>query len=183
MNETLGYYKNDGTSVEDVTMADYAQIKLFGGHAEEKEANVLVSASYYRALKKFKWYLGKDGYPRAYRSVDGKRRGGKMHKMLMGRNKGMVIDHINRNKLDNRIENLRICTPKENSYNTSKPKNSKNKYKGVKKQGKTGKWTASITKDKEKREIKNIATEKEAAEIYDMMAEELFGEYAGKNFN
>jgi len=92
--------------------------------------------------------------------------------------KGNVVDHINRNKLDNRLENLRICSQKQNSYNTSKRNN---KFKGVSKM-KNG-WCAKITKDGQTHIIKNIPSEHEAAKIYDMMAEELFGQYAGKNFN
>ena len=50
-----------------------------------------------------------------------------LHKNLLGKQeKGYVIDHINRNKLDNRLENLRVITCKENSYNRTKNKNSNN---------------------------------------------------------
>jgi hypothetical protein len=52
------------------------------------------------------------------------------------------VDHINRNKKDNRIENLREITHTNNSYNTPKSRNSTSKYKGVCLDGK--KWRAYI---------------------------------------
>ena len=190
-NLILGHYKNSGDEVNDMSESDYVQIKLLGVHAQEKEANCLVSTSVLPIVIEFSWYLGKDGYPVAYRSVDGSirmGRGSKLHIFLLKHRtklykEKVVIDHINRNKLDNRLDNLRICTPKQNSYNTTRPKNSKYNYKGIRKQGKSGKWIATASKDGSKFEIKDIATEKEAAEIYDVMAEELFGKYAGKNFS
>ena len=123
------------------------------------------------------WYLNKSGYPFSYTA-----RYHSLHRFLLGRQeKGMVIDHINRNKLDNRICNLRIITAKENSYNRTKNANSENKYKGVQKRG--NKYIAVITKDGIKKEIGGFLTEEDAAKTYDMMSEELFGEFAGKNFN
>jgi hypothetical protein len=190
-NIIKGFYTNDGIEVENIKDCDYIQIKLDGTNAKEQNAHMLVSLESYMTIIKYKWYLGKCGYPVTYQSIDKKEKsnvGIKIHKMLFGliglieSNEKMVIDHINRNKLDNRLENLRICSAKQNSYNTSKRKDSKNKYKGVKKQGKN-KWCVSITKDGNKHEIKDIENEKEAAYIYDLLAEELFGEYAGKNFN
>ena len=106
-----------------------------------------------------------------------------LHKNLLGKQqKGLVIDHINRNKLDNRLENLRIITAKENSYNRTKSVSSKNSYKGII-QKPNNKYYASISKDKIKSEIGPFDTEEEAAKMYDLMAEDLFGQYAGKNFN
>lgn len=184
-NNILGYFNNDGHLV-DITECDYVQLELNGQHAKQKNSIILISKDSLQLVSKFNWFLGKDGYPVAYQSHDKKiklGRGLKLHKMLMPYcYKGYVIDHINRNKLDNRLANLRMCTPKQNSYNTTKPSNSKQKFKGVKK-GKNGTWTAYVTKDKETFEIKDISDEKEAAKIYDMMAEDLFGKYAGKNFD
>ena len=40
-----------------------------------------------------------------------------LHRILIGAKKGEIVDHINRNKLDNRIENLRIVTQSQNNLN------------------------------------------------------------------
>jgi len=184
-NRIMKFYKNDGTET-DLDNCDFCQLELIGSHADLENALTLVSKASIGIVTGFVWYLGKDGYPVAYKCVDDNTiklgKGIKLHKLLMGDQcpPGMVIDHINRNKLDNRIENLRVCTPQENSYNTTK-KNSNNMYKGVKKT-KNGEYTATIMKDGVRHEIKNIKSEKEAAKIYDMMAENLFGNFAGKNF-
>lgn len=184
MNKMIACYTNDGKQ-SDILNCDYVQIELLGPHAKENNSAILISKSSLNLVVQFKWYLGKNNYPVTYSSWDNSiklGRGLKLHKLLHPKlPKGYVIDHINRDRLDNRMENLRVCTQKQNSYNTSKPINSKNKYKGVTKQT-NGLFTAKITKDNQVHEIKDILNEKHAGQIYDMMAEELFGEYAGKNF-
>lgn len=59
------------------------------------------------------------------------------------------IDHINRAKSDNRIENLREATRGENSQNMpeTNPFNKKSGYRGVIWIEKTKRWTARITVD------------------------------------
>lgn len=185
MNKIIGYYKNDGAICSDLSECDYVQMELLGPHAITKNAIALISKNNLELILQFVWYLNKDGYPITHGTDDKSiiyGRGMKMHKMIMGRvEKGMVIDHINRNRLDNRITNLRICTAKENSYNTKKKESSTQKYKGIKQQS-NNLWSAIVTKDGKKYTIDDIPTEKEAAIIYDTMAEELFGKFAGKNF-
>ena len=61
-----------------------------------------------------------------------------------------------------------------------KIKTTKTNLKGVKKISENN-YVATITKDGVKHEIKNIQTEMEAANCYNLMAEELFGEYAAFN--
>lgn len=58
--------------------------------------------------------------------------------------KGMEIDHINRNPLDNRIENLRLVTRSENMMNTKIFSTNKTGHKGVYWNKKSKKWHATI---------------------------------------
>ena len=171
-----------------INIYDHAQILLMGNHAKEKEEGngnkLLVSMCDLKRVMRYKWYLNANGYPATYGSIDGEFSTGApitMHRFLHPNvNNGLVIDHINRNRLDNRRDNLRICTQLENSYNRSKSSNTNNNYKGVTKRG--NKYVASITKNGKRYEIGNILTEIDAAKTYDIMAEELFGIFAGKNF-
>lgn len=183
-NTIKGYYMNDGTEMDNIFVCDYVQIKLLGNHATSNNSNILISKESFELVIQFNWYLGKDGYPVTYGTDDRKIRYGKglkLHRMLFPNiQSGYVVDHINHDRLDNRMSNLRVCTQKENNYNKSKLKGFA--YKGVVK-NKNGLFSAKISKDGKTHQINNIATEKEAAQIYDLMAEELFGEYAGKNFN
>lgn len=62
------------------------------------------------------WYLNATGYPST--RIKGKHT--TLHRYLMGKNpEGYVVDHINRDKTDNRRCNLRFCTPLENNHNRS----------------------------------------------------------------
>lgn len=65
-----------------------------------------------------------------------------LHRLLTGSPKGMVIDHANRNTLDNRKSNLKPCTIQENLRNQKRP-NNKTGTNGVSING--DKYEASIT--------------------------------------
>jgi hypothetical protein len=176
-NVMQGFYTNDGMRSDTFESCDYVQIMLKGSHAEDINASMLISKESCKKVLRYNWYLGKNLYPVTYdRTPEG--RHPTLHKFLINDvPKGYVVDHINHDKLDNRLTNLRVCTAKENSYNT---KRSTDKFKGVRKTAKG--YNVCISKDGIKYELKDIETEIEAAKLYDILAEELFGEYAGKNF-
>ena len=110
----------------------------------DKEA--IVDDWYYPRLMKYVWYVrGNRGLVYAYTYRRG--RITKMHNMIIKKKKGFQIDHINRNSLDNRKENLRYCTHSENQLNKNLSKNNTSGHKGVNWDKSHEKWVAILYKD------------------------------------
>ena len=78
---------------------------------------------------------------------------------------GLVIDHINDNKLDNRVENLQIVTPRYNVCKTQGKYSSK--YKGVCYNKKNKNYMSSIKINKKQIYLGSFKTEEEAVLIYE----------------
>ena len=152
---------------------DTVMFKLAGS----REAYTTISIDKWPHVSKYIWYLGKANYPICYEL-------GQMtlHRFIYTYIFGqyppseLYVDHIDRNKLNNTDQNLRLATPQENSFNKTTTSN----LKGVRKISENN-YTASITKDGTKHEIKNIETEADAANCYNLIAESLFGEFAALN--
>lgn len=72
-----------------------------------------------------------------------------LHRDLLNCPKGMYVDHINRNTLDCRKDNLRICTHTENMINKSMQKNNTSGVIGVQWCSSRNKWRARIAVRKE----------------------------------
>jgi len=89
---------------------------------------------------------------------------------------GMYIDHMDRNPSNNRLDNLRLATPKQNAGNREQNINSPHKYKGVYKSGKAS-WRMMCA-DKYYGVYK---TEVEAAIKYNEIAIQRWGEFANLN--
>jgi len=81
---------------------------------------VLIDDVDFAWLNQYKWYAGKHGNTLcAMRNIQrgGKRTTQRMHRLILQPLENEDIDHKNRNGLDNRRENLRICTNSENMAN------------------------------------------------------------------
>jgi len=92
-----------------------------------------------------------------------------MHLFIMNTPKGMVIDHIDGNGLNNQKSNLRICTQKQNSRNRGKSSNNKSGYKGVsriKSSKKIPKWVAQIFVDRKNIYLGSFLTKEQAYKKY-----------------
>ncbi len=91
------------------------------------------------------------------------------------------IDHIDGNKLNNHISNLRAANQSENIANSKSRKNSTSKYKGVSKTKSGSNWIARIAKDGKQIWLGSFLNEKEAAKAYNEAAIKYFGEFAYLN--
>lgn len=88
-----------------------------------KGENILVNDEDYVWLSKHKWYLS-NGY-----AINERRK--KMHRLIMEANPGEIIDHVDRNKINNQRSNLRFANKCQNVHNQKKRDNTKTIYKGV----------------------------------------------------
>src|SRR4051794_35927015 len=86
----------------------------------------------YPHLKRLRWYNDGKGYAvsRSY-SESGKLEQVKMHRLIAKCPNNLVVDHINRDPSDNRRENLRCVTRRQNTLNRRLNSNNKSGYKGV----------------------------------------------------
>lgn len=94
----------------------------------------------------------------------------------------MYIDHINGDRSDNRVENLRVCTAQQNSFNRKGNRNVTSNYKGVYWHKRDNVWAVEYRKDGKKKFLGYYSDEVVAAKAYDNYVRELHGEYRRLNF-
>lgn len=71
-----------------------------------------------------------------------------VHRLVLNAPKDKKVDHINRNRLDNRRENLRLVSDLQNSQNTGFRSHNTSGYMGVIWHKQRGKWWARLTYEK-----------------------------------
>lgn len=124
---------------------------------------------------------------RTRKSEGGKSRKVYLHRALTGAAEGELVDHVNRNPLDNRRSNLRIASRTVNNINRGKNKSWKGKptssaYKVVSWNKKIKMWQAYICRDRKITHLGYFTEEKDAAKAYDTAAFDLYGDCAYLNF-
>ena len=154
---------------EIIEYEDHAEVILYNKQNEEV-ARTLIDLDDIDKVKQYKWCIVK-GY-----AVRGSDSSG-IHRLIMNCPKGMVVDHINHNPLDNRKSNLRICTQRQNVINSSKRSNNTSGVTGVSWNKVKGKWMSVIVVDGKTvflgyfKDIKYATYARKQAEM------EYFGEY------
>ncbi|MBN1361942.1 MAG: HNH endonuclease [Sedimentisphaerales bacterium] len=144
--------------------------------------HAIVDAADYPELSKHKWYTKCDpGGRHPYACRKAKNRDAiYMHRQIMNAPRGMEVDHIDGNTLNNRRSNLRLCTRLQNAQNRRRHAQRKRRFTGVYPCG--DKWVAEVTHARRDHYVGRFDSEVEAARAWDRKKFELAGEFARLNF-
>lgn len=153
-----------------------------------QDKTAIVNDSDYEWLNQWKWSATR-GHKTFY-AVRGeavapyKRRLIQMHRQILGEPPfdKAEADHINGDGLDNRRENLRWCSHKENRRNEPKRLSGKNRFKGTSRRKHHAKpWRAQIKVNGKQIHLGHFADDIDAAKAYNEAAIKYHGEFACLN--
>ena len=127
-----------------------------------------------------KWFLTKDGYVCQFNYKTNRRVF--LHRVITNCPAGMVVDHQNHVRGDNRRSNLRVCTKAENQANRTKTSRNTSGFKGVSWNAQSKKWKACSHCNGKNRTIGYFRNPEDAAIAYDLEVKFQSSTYAYTNF-
>ncbi len=129
-------------------------------------------------LSQYRWCYLSVGYAARHERINGKDRMILMHRFLLSASPEQLVDHINGNGLDNRRENIRLCTKADNQRNQRRNSKNTTGYKGVSFDKGRGKYIASIQVLGTQIHLGRFSTAEEASKAYEEAASRYHGEFA-----
>ena len=137
----------------------------------------------FERVNRFKWCATKtkQGYwypKRKVRLENGRTTSCMLHRFILNAPKGLDVDHENNDGLDNRRQNIRICTRSQNNANRHKHSNQSG-YRGVYKH--FNKWRIERKVGNKVLSRQSFATPEEAAHAKYEQLQSDFGEFANMN--
>jgi hypothetical protein len=142
-------------------------------------AEILVDVSDLPLLGRGRWTVTKSRWGQyAVKQIDSVR--WQLHRLILGAQAGQVVDHINRDGLDNRRVNLRLCTPTQNNANQAVRADSHSGLKGayLHNARSSKPWRAAIKVGGRRRYLGTYHRAEDAHAAYCAAAAEVFGEFA-----
>lgn len=147
----------------------------------------IVDDADFEKVRGHKWFLNKLGCGfyavRHSPRIKGKRKKILMHRVVTDCPPDLEVNHINGDELDNRRENLQVCTHAQNMRAfRQKQVKATSKFRGVVWHKQRNCWQAQIKHDDKSIYFGCFGVEEAAARAYDIKARELFGDFASLNF-
>lgn len=172
-NPSCGCYQKMRTSITHKKHNKYNLSGECGIGYDSNGAEFYFDIEDYELIKDICWLVDKDG--RVSGRKDGKTI--RLHKLITGTGKDVVIDHINCNARDNRKSNLRVSDKQTNGINRMCNKNNKLGAKGVC-ITKSGKYSARIAMNGKEIYLGSYETIEEAKQARYEAEVKYFGEFA-----
>jgi hypothetical protein len=142
---------------------------------------VIIDDEDYELYKSKTWSLRYNSHAKSF-YCSWHRVGGKtiyLHRLIMGaKDRTQIVDHINHDTMDNRKNNLRICSIRESNRNTRSRISNISGYKGVSFSKIRNKWWARIGINYESIDLGYFDDKKDAARAYNEAAKKYHGEFA-----
>lgn len=138
-------------------------------------------SKYFSVVSRYNWRLS-SSYRKKYIVYVVTGQGTKLHNILLPSvPKGMEVDHINMDPMDNRLCNLRICTHQQNQINQGLQKNNTSGVVGVSFYKPRGKYRARIKIGNHDIHLGYYETFEQAVQARNVGMECMFGEYGRYN--
>lgn len=175
---------------EIVIKKDFAEIILYDRKGKEK-TRAIIDIKNIDKIKKYKWYALKrknhfivcTNIPRKNCNLTRKKSFEYLANIIMDFNSShyRMIDHIDRNSLNNRESNFRICSQSQNLQNRKAPSNNTSGFKGVSWNKKDKRWRAEICSNKKRRILGHFKDKNEAVVAYNKAALKYHNDFACLN--
>jgi hypothetical protein len=152
-----------------------AYVPLTNGH------EAVISAQDAHLVEGVSWSISRSKHTLYARRTAPRSQGKKtilMHRVITDAKAEFDVDHIDRNGLNNRRENLRVATKSQNACNRAPKPGTASGFKGVFFHKISGQWRACITVNRRKRHLGLFDTPLEAHEAYCREAAKAHGEFA-----
>lgn len=121
-------------------------------------------------IKNHSWYKNQDGY--LITNID--KKPVRLHYLILPKKEGYVVDHANRNRLDNRKSNLRYATNRANAINREKPCNNRTGRIGVGFSTRLNKYIAYININKKRKQLGKYNSLEEAIMVREEAEEKYY---------
>ena len=123
------------------------------------------------------WRLG-NGYAACSFKTDNGFRRVYMHRLILEAPEGKEVDHKNMDRLDNRRENIRLCSRAENKWNENPSKKNKSGYRGISWFTRDGKWQVMLRHLGNRIFLGRYFDIKEAVKVYNSFISQHRGDFA-----
>lgn len=142
----------------------------------------LVDKEDYDRVSRHRWHTNHEGYVlRTVYIEKGRWEKVRLHRFLMNAPENKVVDHVNRDVLDNRKSNLRLASKMENVWNSGIRSTNTSGYKGVSYRKESKKWKAQINVNGKRVNLGHFESKHDAARMFNFWAKDLHGEFAWLN--